>query len=194
MGRRCCWGWAELLPGGACWPSELRSWSSPLPISQAFPCHPLSSCREAWGQVLREQGRAASEASPWARTCMEGWRPQILQLFTCSSPGAHRWLMALTEGTRKLLISSLQSSGSFAHPPGLIYRIVWPPYHQLRITACLSLSSKLPVWARCLHCQSSHTLLGRNPCVGSVFSLAKKGQEEGKNFLHLWAQIICSRG
>lgn len=51
--------------------------------------------------------------------------------------------MALTEGARKLLISNLQSSGSFAHPPGLTYQAVWPPYYQLRIAAWLSPSSCL---------------------------------------------------
>lgn len=138
LGRRFCWGWAELLPWGTCTHGKLCSWSSLEPISQVFLCLPLSSCRGGWRRVLRGQEGAASEASAWARTCVEWWRLQILQLITCPSPGVNRWLTAPTAGTRKLLISSLQSSGSFAHPSSLIYPASWPPYCQLRITALIS--------------------------------------------------------
>lgn len=155
------------------------------PPQKYFLAFPSSLVEEADGGCCRDREEQPAKASPWARTCVEWWRPQILII--CPSPGVNCWPTALTAGARKLLISSLQSSGSVSHSPSLIYpRASWLPAKDY-----CPLSSKLLVQAWCHCCQSLCSLLGHNLHSSSIFSLAKRGgQWEGKSILHLWAQHI----
>lgn len=68
LGRRCCWGWAELLPWGACVHSKLCCWSSLEPISQAFLAFPSPLAEEAGGGCCgdreEEPARPVPEPGP----------------------------------------------------------------------------------------------------------------------------------
>lgn len=186
--RRCCWGWTELL----LWyllHSKLRLQLPQIHLRSIFLPSPLLLQRRLMVGAAGTGRIRASSASPWARTYVEWWRPQILII--CPNPGVNCWPIAVTAGARKLLISSLQSSGSFPHSPSIIY----PRASDCRLRITALLSSRLLVQAWCHCCQPPCSLQGHNPHNNSIFSLAKReGQWEGTSSLHLWAQHIYSWG
>lgn len=144
------------------------------PSHKYFLALPSPLAEEAGGGCCGEREEEPVRPVPEPGPVWNDGDLKILQLITCPSPGVNRWLSAPTARARKLLISSLQSSGSFAHPPTLIYAAAWAPYCQLRITVSLS-PPKLLVQARCRCCQPLCSLLGRSLCRGGIFSLAKEG-------------------
>lgn len=79
------------------------------------------------------------------------------------------WFTALTAGSRKLLISSLKSSGSFAHPPSSLASSL--PARDY----CRTLSFRMLVQAWCCCSHPPCHFLGHNPCGGGICSPAKEG-------------------
>lgn len=151
----------------------------------------------SWPSPLLLQRRLMAGAAGSGRSCQRGksLSQDLCGVMKTSNPpayqlpshGGNHWLTALTAGARKLLISSLKSSGFCSPAHSLASSLPANDY-------CLTLSFRLLVQAWCCCCHPPCHFPGHNPCGRGIFSPAKEeGQWEGKSTLHLSAQLIYSR-